>query len=597
MGWSAALAVMVVGAGLAFWAAGRPSTVDAPYVAYLAQARGPQQVAFTGPNPGIGTVSEAVQSPAGLTGVPNPLLAEQVRLAAAQAGMSAGVEVVQRTMLATTRAGGSAALMGVALRLPQGLARVGYWFSGGGVTWYEPPFIELPADPQPGASWTSEGALFGRYPYRFDGRIEAEGSAAGCVRVVSTLRQQNAQGSWTTLEDAATWCQGRGLVRSESFDTGEVMELLERGAAVLLPAGSAPQGGAWPANAVLEIPAVTLLVQPAALLAGTLVVADAVSHDLVAVRLDAPPAQPAEPLAALEARWIQHPGGSILGLASDGDRVVAATSTRMLMAFDVEGQLLWSSPMGDAASGPPAFAGGMVLVPTMDAAIEAYGRDDGRLAWVYRMPEVVDAPLATISGERTADDRIADDRVIVSDLAGNLRLLGSDGSVLWSIDDAAPASTVTALADGAVLLANPDGGLALISTPSDEPGSERGPGLVRLSWQQDLQGAITGSAILVGDLVIVPTKDALTGLDRATGLLRWTRPELADARVVESSGRLLGISGSVMFEVDSAGDILAAEPFLSDDLTLRRLMPMAADGGMLVVSDDGRVRTWAGVDG
>jgi len=595
--WSAALAAVVVAAGLAFWGAGRTPTIDAPYAAYLPTEEQPQWVAFAGQNPGVGTLSVAVESPSGLTGVPNQRLAEQVKVAAREAGEPAGAPVVQRTMLASDRAGGSTAVMGLALRLPGGLARVGYWFGGGGITWYEPPFIELPADPKPGARWSSEGKLFGEYSYRLDGRVEPEVGIDGeCIRVLLTLRQQDRQGSWTTLEDATTWCRGRGVVRSEVIGTGEVMSLLESRPAILPSWSSVSLDPPLPVKTAFGMPGVAFLVQPAVSMAGVLVAADGVSHDLVAVRLATTPAQFPESLPTLDVSWIQHPGGSILGMAGEDDFIVVATSTRKLMAFDASGQLLWSSPMSDAASGPPVLTADLVVVPTMNARIDAYSREDGQTLWQHRMPDVVDVPIAVIPGEPSTDNPIAQDRIIVSDASGNLRLLDGDGSVRWSIEEGVTPTTIAVLADGAVLLEGSDDGLALISWRASQGGEDSGSDVVQISWQQDLQGSIVAPAVLLDGQVIVPTEDALIGLDRQTGELRWVRSELPDARVIEWGGRLLGTSGSAMFQLDTRGNVLALETFIEDGRKFRRLMPIAIDDGMLVVSDDGLLRRWLGTD-
>ena len=596
--WSAALGVLVAAAALGFWGAGRVATVEAPYAAFLPKTLHPTRVGFTGPNPGAGTLSGALETASGLTGVPSLLLAERAKEAASQAGQSASAAIVQRSMLASSRLDGTGAFMGVALRLPEGLARVGYWFSGGGITWYEPPIIELPADPAPGTRWTSEGSLFGIYPYRLEGRVESGDDAGpGCVRTVTALRQQDKDGSWTTLNDVTTWCPGQGVVRSEAIDSGNVISLLDHVRWGQPTEATATSRLAPPPGATYDLPAIAQLVHPAVLLPGTIVVADEVSQDLVALSASSASVKETDALPQLAVSWIQHPGGSILGLASDGTRVVAATSSRMLMAFDVAGQLLWASSMGDAASGPAIFAGDLVVISTMNGGIEAFGRHDGVRRWQARMPDLIDAPIAVIPGQPTeADPMLNDERIIVADASGNLRLFDLDGTVRWSVDDGAPVVAIGVLGDGAVVIGDRDGGLVLLSGSQGEPTPGVLADVMEPVWQRDVAGSIAGPPVLVGGQVIIPTADALVCLDRETGAMLWTRSDLPDARVVDWRGRLMGTSGSSMFELDGMGNVLALEPFGDDDLVLRRLTPIAVEEGVLVVSDDGLVRTWAGVD-
>ena len=58
----------------------------------------------------------------------------------------------------------------------------------------------------------------------------------------------------------------------------------------------------------------------------------------------------------------------------------------------------------------------------------------------------------------------------------------------------------------------------------DDPGPRPAPALPELESAWTAAGVTGDRAWLVGDLLVVAGKAGLTGLDRATGAVRWTRP-------------------------------------------------------------------------
>lgn len=83
--------------------------------------------------------------------------------------------------------------------------------------------------------------------------------------------------------------------------------------------------------------------------------------------------------------WAVKDTGAPLGVAADGDRVVAALSKKVLRCYDLKsGATLWSAEIGGDAAAAPAAAEGVVTIPCDDGVLRAFDGATGSVLWIFR---------------------------------------------------------------------------------------------------------------------------------------------------------------------------------------------------------------------
>lgn len=344
LGLGASVVVAAVAVGTFAWAAPR---ADAPvgFRAYLEATEAPLSIEVTPPELATGGPITATSSLAGflkgLSGIPNRTIAASV---AAEADMLGGSEAVRllRSMSASVNDDGTTgSLFSVRIVSDSGLHKAAEMSSTGLAFWYSPPVTELPADVTPGSTWSGSGSVNGIATYEVVGRIEAS-ETPDCI-VAATTMQLIIEGSDPIVYDLrTTWCRGRGSTDSVDVTSGRVVSVVPAPAPQDLPDAQPAATSAHPDPVSLPFLRPSILL-PAQVVGDMLVTVNSATEDIVAIPLAPPPSDDeesgGEPTTSLPIAWMQHPGGAVLGIASDGQVLFVTTTARTVMSFDRAGGL------------------------------------------------------------------------------------------------------------------------------------------------------------------------------------------------------------------------------------------------------------------
>lgn len=423
---------------------------------------------------------------------------------------------------------------------------------------YSPAMTVLPADAEPGTTWSESGAALpiGLLDYRVEGRIEDGGD--DCIRVLRDLEYTPpGQPPMMTAETSEIWCEGRGIVESEllvvaegesrrsttstlPFDGDEAKSIL---AGVARRGALNPSASGWSSAAEwTATPFVFRTLDPLfgeTVLPGT---SDAVGvattsgtvalssgADVVAYRAEAGVATRA---------WIAHPGGRVVSLGVAGDVVLVATSERTVAAYSDDGVRLWEHRVPDlTVAAPIADGADGVVVVSLDGTVARLDLATGDETWSLRIREKVDAAPA-----------VADGVVVIADRAGGLHAVAvADGTALWTADVAAGA--LVAASDGAVLALTGNADVVALSTTGAE------------LWRSTTHGVPRAVAI-TGGVAIGMTDEVVSGWYLATGERSW-----GDGRtggLLAGDGRAVLLGDTDMLAVDVRnGSVVGEWPVLA----------------------------------
>lgn len=557
------IAVLAAG-GLGFWRLFPFAHAPTGYRAYLAASGEPLLVVDSNDRNPPATVSSATEGfPGTLAALPRDTAARLSRMI----GSDVNDVQLERSFSTQVNSDGSIlALTVISLVRPDGYSVALTTTSDGNALTYLPPRTELPGSVMPGASWTSNGVLNFESPsVRRDNRFTYQGSIAAaeareghpCIAVVTALDQRSAGADPYVRTVRSTWCAGRGSVESVVLETAATSRVAAPGAvrfaAVKPPAAAPVTPGQTLASPFL---AADIAVPPVVL--GRLVISTSGSlGDLDAVR-PGPDGQ--------RVKWIQHPGGEVLGLAADDSLVFLTTSRPNLMAFDAAGRIHWLTRLPDAAVGTPICADGLVVVTLLDGTLRAYDSATGQERWKNRFDDTIAVPPVA-----------AGDHIISADTSGLLRAVGPDGEVAWDKSLGPVRAPMTELPDGGVLVQDTGGTVYALD----------GSGRVR--WTTELDTAVSGrGAVLDGDVIAVPIGSGVTGLRLGDGASAWRREGLPNAKIHPAGWVAAeGISG----RINADGVILdQARRESGPDVTVpRRSWPIVVGEQALVVEASGAI--------
>ena len=434
---------------------------------------------------------------------------------------------------------------------------------------FSPGVLTLVADVAPGRRWTSagvartfaDGRLSAPSPYEADHVAAAAADPGfrdrGCLDVVESERV----GGASPRRSVSTWCPGQGVVASDDGSSR-----LRTGIVSPTPPGeddtdfdwSTAERLAWATLPVSHI-GLSLVNQspvapPGVLPDGTLVFANRIDRDLVAVRAQ----RTAEP-----SLWRARPGGGITTAATLGTVTVAVTSERRVVAYGPDGQWLWTTPVTDIGRVPPqAFAGG-VLVSTIDGVVQLLDRNDGTVRWRYRTP-----------GELRLAPVVASGALIVADQSGQLARVDADGREVWSVGHTKPLQVAVA---GDTVVVSPHAGSLVSAFRFDDGGP---------AWQLRPDSALT-DILAIDGVLVSRSSDDVQGLDPSTGDVLWRRPLVA-LGIAGGGNRLLVVSDSGLTILEPAtGRTLVERPHGLGALS-RTSFFVSSGGGRLVVSTSGK---------
>ncbi|OYN92717.1 hypothetical protein CGZ91_04420 [Parenemella sanctibonifatiensis] len=232
----------------------------------------------------------------------------------------------------------------------------------------------------------------------------------------------------------------------------------------------------------------------------------------------------------LTLRWVRHPGGHLLHLASAGQLVVAGTTTRMVTAWTETGELVWQQQLGEVLAYRPVFLdSGHVLVVTVDGHRSIHRLDTGEVVTEFDG----DIGVAAAAGQHWAI--ATEDELSFGDASGT--------SWTAARSQAATGVTIVPGSDPLVLVGDDSGGLTAYRSGAE-------------LWSRWLPG--NGEEILPlageggGQEIVVLTDQGLSVID-SSGEVRWERGGDFHAAVGHGD-RVWAVSDADLLEL-SAGTV------------------------------------------
>lgn len=579
LGTFAGFLVTVVSVGALFiWASEGP-TSGIDYTQYVIGPDHPSTVIADPPSDDIPpfTVSSLVGS-AGLIALtlPGEEAGQLVLLAVSGQGLDLETARLLRTTSTSTDATGALRpYLTVGILADDGYREILGMDPSGSPLGYDPALLTVPADLDDGATWSAEALTAGFAPVTVTGQVANVSAPSfpvglrSCRALRTTLNQEIPGADGYTTERESIWCPGWGAVQSQDLSTGVVTRLVDPSAIAWVPARP-PQSVAQPAGVRLPSPiSVMSIIRQPIEVDGTLVVTNAQVQDVIALTVGEQAAD--DPAVVTKASWIQHPGGIILGTGSGDDDFYVTTSQRRLQRFDSAGRLRWSSALPDIASGAPVVMPTIVAVALADGTLRGFDRSSGAQRWSVRLSDVI-----------TQSPVLAGVNVVAADTAGFVVSVDEAGSVRWSTSIDGVNTPLTALPDGSVVFQQRTGAITLL----DSGGEQR--------WNQFLpDSSVTSSGTQWGDVVVLPTSQAVIGLNAKTGVLEWDLDEYPAGRVTANG--LLAHGESVVRAFPDGRTEPLVKVSEADGAVPSRLFLAQLDGTWVAVTRGG-VIAYLGID-
>lgn len=577
-GLGASLVIALASAAALSWASPRPPEAVG-YRAYLASDPLPVTLAVTGADPdGAGPIT-ATESQSGflvaVSGIPDQMVAGIVISEVDALGTTETAQLV-RSMSASLDATGQVSRgFTISAVDPTGLLRIAEAGSSGPTLTYSPPLVELPPEVSPGTTWTSAGTVSGIATYEHDGVVETS-AQSDCIDVVTATRFVIEGVDPFVSNRRTTWCRGRGATTSVDTDSGRTVVTVDAPTATDLPDLAMSTPDVWTtATLPFLAPAVQFSVVPAG---DGLVLVNSSTEDIVAIPTSVPrpdPESAAEPgPVTLPVTWIQHPGGDILGVTSDGQDLYLTTSRRSIQSFDRAGGVRWIASTPDVAAGAPAIVGDVVVVTTLDGAARAFDRETGAERWSRSMSDAV------VTGPVT-DGSVA----VVADVGGRVSAFDASGDEVWRTSTAAVTAPLSMLPDGSVLVADDSGTVHLVATDGST------------AWTTYLAGIVRDPAVLDQGTIVIPTTSGVVGLDATDGSEAWLLADWNAATVwpatLVTQGTLLTMADRLArVSPDGLATTLAEDLAESDDEPADGLQVLDVAGTPVLVTDAGSLLPW-----
>ena len=284
------------------------------------------------------------------------------------------------------------------------------------------------------------------------------------------------------------------------------------------------------------------------------------------------------------------------GITYADGTIYAATGLAEALALDAaDGHVRWRVGTTVPVRSPPTVSGHRLFFGDIDQKLHAIDAGDGHNLWGYQASQSFNAllgqPAPAVSGE-----------VVLGGFgSGEIAALGTlDGALVWS--DSLGSTVGASPLEFSSIRAEPviDGGTAFtISAGGLMTATDMRTG--RRVWERAIAGG--QNPILAGDWIfLLTTEQTVTCLAKATGHVRWNsvlprfhKPN-AGKQPIGWAGPLL--AGGHLVLVSSYGQLLLLAPADGTIEDQRKLHgpasqpPIAADGAMLVLTDDGRLTAY-----
>jgi outer membrane protein assembly factor BamB len=558
-----AFLALVLGLGAVFALSSRapsPGTVveqmvvvpDTP-LTFVADPVSSAQAPFT-----IATVTGSAASLA--LSLPGSLASSKVFEAVNALGLDPGaVQAVRNTLTSVNADGSPVSYLTVGILTDDGYSDILNVTPEGRTLWYSPPMLQLPTNPTPGSTWTSTGLTMDVAPYSITGTViapaelTAEGALAGrleCIDVLTSVEQAFPGEEVVSTASRTSWCPRLGSVELENLLNGVVLRLADP-ADVQWPSAVGPpppQTRDAGTNLPFAIP-VTVITKPPLAVPGGLVITNDAVKDIAGVTVGPVPDDGGPDGSSLT--WVQHPGGTVMGMATGSERIFVTTSERSLQSFDEAGRLRWDRRLSDVAAGAPLPTESLVVAGLVDGSLRAFDAASGAPAWTVRLSDVI-----------SVSPVLAGDLVVAADAAGYVIAVDGAGAARWS-HSGESVESLSALSDGSILVGQSTGNLTLL----DAKGNER--------WTVFLpDGWVSSPGVLWGDVIVLPTSGGLRGISATDGAVLWNRDDLRRAMVNDVG--LVAVVDRVV-QVDATGrvtpivELVAPDVFVPDRAFLAQL--------------------------
>ena len=281
------------------------------------------------------------------------------------------------------------------------------------------------------------------------------------------------------------------------------------------------------------------------------------------------------------------------GIAFDAGTIYAATGLAEVLSIDAaRGHVNWRVPTTLPVRSPPTVVDGRIYFVRIDEKFIALDASDGHPLWSYQASQSFNALLGQPA------PAVANNVVLAGFASGEIAVLGAvDGALVWNDTlgrtvGASPLEFASIHAepiiDGDTAYALSVGGLI---TATDMRTGRR-------IWEAAIAGSNT--PVLAGEWLFVLTDSAtVTCLAKASGHVRWNsvipryqKPN-SQKQPIAWAGPLL--AGGRLVVVSSYGHMLLLSPEDGSIQGLRTLKspaslaPIAADGALILLTDDGRL--------
>ena len=232
-----------------------------------------------------------------------------------------------------------------------------------------------------------------------------------------------------------------------------------------------------------------------------------------------------------KAIWKINTGEKLSGGVGAGvNEITVGTSTGLVVAYDLNGKLLWKTRLSSQILSAPKIHEGLVIVRTADNLIHGVNVKDGLKKWTFSR---VGPPLSL----RSSAGAVASDGVIYAGFpGGKLAAIREDnGSLIWEITVAQPKG-VTEIERASDITSSPViDGLTIYTVAYQGKISAVDRVNARTLWSRDIS-SYTGLNIEGARIYVAHTGGALYSLAIESGKTYWRQGDLLNRKLTTPLG-------------------------------------------------------------
>jgi outer membrane protein assembly factor BamB len=218
------------------------------------------------------------------------------------------------------------------------------------------------------------------------------------------------------------------------------------------------------------------------------------------------------------------------GVGAGPNEITVGTATGLLIAYDLNGKLLWKTRLSSQILSAPAIHEGLVIVRTSDSLIHAINVKDGLKKWTFSR---TGPPLSL----RSSVGIVTSDGVIYAGFpGGKLAAIREDnGTLIWEITVAQPKG-VTEIERASDVTSNPViDGMTIYTVAYQGKISAVDRVNARTLWSRDIS-SYTGLNIDGARIYLSHTGGALYALAIESGKTYWRQGDLLNRKLTTPLG-------------------------------------------------------------